>query len=99
MKKLNCPSCGETLEVESNNEYALCRKCKKRYNLKDDLNIKRDDKQEKLENEIVPKPRRRTSLVFIVVFITIFTIIIATVFLMMQSKRTSQEGYNYSEVI
>lgn len=100
MKKLKCPSCRKILEVESNKEYALCRNCKKRYNLKEDLNINKKVKTETLENEIkVLNPRRKNSIVTLVIFITILTIIIATAFSAVQIKRHHQEKkYTYKMV-
>ena len=52
MEKLKCSSCGATLKVEENNEYAVCSHCGSRYKLKEDLNvnIKLDDNVKEVLN-------------------------------------------------
>ncbi len=79
MKKLRCSSCGAELNVEENNEYAVCSHCGTRYKLNEDLNlnIKLDDNMKSVLNnglETVKHPPK-----FMVVAIIIFFIIILTI--------------------
>ena len=84
MKKLNCTSCGGHLEVESNNEYAICRHCGARYKLNEDLdiNFKVDDSvKDVLKGGFkVFKFASKMALIPICMFFIIFITVTAFVF-------------------
>ena len=76
MQKLKCLSCGASLEVEENKEYAICNHCKTKYKLNEDLNIniKLDDNvKEIIENNTgTLKNMSKFMLIPIIIFIFVF---------------------------
>lgn len=79
MKKLNCSSCGATLEVEENKEYAVCEHCGSRYKLNEDLNvnINLDDNMKDVLNTGMGTFNHTLKFMFIpiIIFVIIFGLI------------------------
>ena len=106
MKKLNCTSCGGHLEVESNNEYAICRHCGARYKLNEDLdiNFKVDDSVKdvlkggfrvfKFISKMALVPLFMFFIVFIIVTFLVFRTINSETF---QSQRTQTQEKSKKE--
>ncbi len=80
MKKLNCSSCGATLEVEENKEYAVCKHCGSRYKLNEDLNVnvKLDDNMKEVLNTGLGTFNHTLKFMFIpiIIFVIIFGLIV-----------------------
>lgn len=84
MKKLKCESCGGTVEVEENNEFATCPFCKARYKLNETKNIyiKLDDNTKELLQTHMTQTTKISKIIFIpfiIVFITIFVMIFISI--------------------
>lgn len=83
MKKLKCESCGGTIEIDDDKEFATCPFCKTKYKLNETKNIyiKLDDNtKEILEKSIggIKKTRMLIIIPAIIVFIAIFAITISS---------------------
>ena len=80
MEKLKCSSCGATLQVEENNEYAVCAHCGSKYKLNEDLNvnIKLDDNTKEVLNTGLGIFKHTTWFMFIpvIIFVIVFVLII-----------------------
>lgn len=93
MEKLKCTSCGATLEVEDNKEFARCKYCGSKYKLNQDINIKLDDNIKDVVNGTVSSLLQAKVFLFIpiIIFVIVF-IIIATIG---TSFFTGSNDYNY----
>lgn len=85
MKKLKCESCGATLKVDENNEYASCEFCNSKYKLNEDVNVNVNYSgiNEVFNNDIFKSNSRIQkiiSIVFLLVFISLFSITIFSFF-------------------
>ena len=80
MEKLKCSSCGASLQVEENKEYAVCNHCGSKYKLNEDLNvnIKLDDNVKEVLNVGLGTFNRISK--FMVIPIIIFVIIFVLIF-------------------
>ena len=91
MKKLNCSSCGATLQVEENQEYAICNHCGSKYKLNEDLNvnIKLDDNMKKVLNSGVGTFNHISKFMFIpiIIFIILFILIFYFSFININKNR------------
>ena len=79
MKKLICSSCGASLQIDENKEYAICNHCKSKYKLNEDLNvnIKLDDNVKNILNTSLGTFNHISKFMFIpiIIFIIIFVLI------------------------
>ena len=101
MEKLKCSSCGATLEVEDNNEYAVCNHCGSRYKLNEDLNlnIKLDENTKEVLNNGLGIFKHTTKFMFIpiIIFVIIFGLIIYFVFINISKTEKTMEN-NHSKI-
>lgn len=101
MEKLKCSSCGATLEVEDNKEYAVCNHCGSRYKLNEDLNlnIKLDDNTKEVLNTSLGIFKHTTRFMFIpiIMFVIIFVLIFYFGFINTNKNRKIVEN-NHSKI-
>ena len=80
MKDLKCSSCGATLQVEENKEYAVCNHCGSKYKLNEDLNItiKLDDNVKEALNTGLGTVKHISKFMFIpiIIFVIVFVLIL-----------------------
>ena len=92
MKKLKCSSCGATLKVEENNEYAVCSHCGSKYKLKEDLNvnIKLDDNVKEVLNNGLGTVNHVSKFMFIPIILIIIVFVLVFVFGFMNSNKNKK---------
>ncbi len=102
MKNLKCSSCGAGLEIEDNNEYAVCSHCGSRYKLNESLNvnIKLDDNAKDVLNEGLGifKHISKFMLIPIIIFVIIFVLIICFAFTNNMSKSEKTMDDNQKQI-
>ena len=96
MKKLKCESCGGTVEVEENNEFATCPFCKAKYKLNETKNIyiKLDDNTKELLQTHMKQTTKVSKLFFIPFIIVFITIFVMTIISMLGIPRNFNKGAN-----
>ena len=102
MKKLKCSSCGATLQIEENKEYAICNHCGSKYKLNEDLNIniKLDDNVQEVINNGLGTFKHFSKFMFIpiIMFIIIFGLIVYFGFIKTnESKKTIEDNQKQIE--
>lgn len=93
MKKLKCESCGGSIDVEENNEFATCPFCKTKYKLNEtkSIYIRLDDNAKEILQTHMKQTSKISKFIFLpfaVVFIFIFIIIFIDIF--KESRSTNQ---------
>lgn len=102
MEKLKCSSCGATLQVEENKEYAVCNHCGSKYKLKEDLNvnIKLDDNVKEVLNTGLGTFNHISKFMFIpiIIFVISFVLIFYFGFLNTnKNRKTIDNNQNQME--
>ena len=92
MEKLKCSSCGATLQVEENKEYAVCNHCGSRYKLKEDLNvnIKLDDNVKEVLNTGLGTFNHFSKFMFIPIIIFVISFVLIFYFGFLNANRNKK---------
>ncbi len=82
MKNLKCSSCGAKLQVDENNEYAVCDHCGSKYKLNEDLNvnIKLDDNVKEVLNNGLGTFNNISKIALIPIIIIVIIVLLLFVF-------------------
>lgn len=100
MKKMKCESCGGTLRVEDNGEYARCDFCRAKYKLDDKLdvnvNFKMDDKITDTFNQTFKMARTSFSAISIIFILFFIIMIVIAVFSFVGKKESGISNNDYS---
>jgi len=95
MEKLKCSSCGATLQIEENKEYAICNHCGSKYKLNEDLNvnIKLDDNMKEVLNTGLGTFKHISKFMFIpiIIAVIIFILVFYIGFININKNRNTME--------
>lgn len=99
MKKLKCESCGGTIEVDDDKEFATCPFCKTKYKLNETKNvyIKLDDNTKEILQQSIGGIQKTSKLFFIPIIIFFVVILFIIINFFINFNKTSKSIDNEIE--
>ncbi len=101
MKNLKCSSCGATLQIDENKEYAICNHCGSKYKLNEDLNIniKFDDNVKEVFNNNLGAYKHISKFIYttVIIIVIVTLLILYFGFIKIDKNRKIIEG-NQSQI-
>lgn len=100
MKELKCSSCGATLVIDENKEYATCNFCGSKYKLNEDLNINinLDDSIKDVVNETLGTFNHTSRFMFVPIVIFVIIFIAIVLFGILNTRRDIVKDNNQQQI-